>query len=162
MTAVPWQETAAFRQACLFFGTIDSARPLCFVRVREMAAQIMALLNRLDRELEGMCRLTCPDCKDNCCARATIWYDFRDLLFLYFSGQPLPDRQIEKREIRSEKFCVHLTAAGCDLPRCKRPFVCTWYICPAQKTFSPRVQEDIRQIKSLRREMEDLFCRNCL
>ncbi len=139
---------------------MDKARPDAFDRVRDAAEKIAGLMDRLDPAMTAMCRTTCPDCRDNCCARATIWYDFKDLLFLYFSRRPLPDRQIE----RPAGICTQLTAGGCALKRMQRPFVCTWYLCGAQKRMpgAERVEADLLKIQVLRRDMENCFCGNCL
>jgi hypothetical protein len=162
MTAIPWQDPATFQEACFFLATMDRARPRAFARVRETAAQIAGLMTQLDPEMAAMCRVTCPDCRDNCCARATIWYDFKDLLFLYFNALPLPDRQIRKQVRGGSPTCIHLTETGCDLQRLRRPFVCTWYLCERQKNMAGThgIQAGILKSQVLRREMEDIFCRN--
>ena len=145
-------------------ATMDKARPKAFGRVREAAAQIAGLMARLDPVMTAMCHVTCPDCTDNCCARATIWYDFRDLLFLYFNAVSLPDRQIGRRIFKGRLACSHLTASGCALQRHQRPFVCTWYLCNDQKRIpgGQSAQVAILKIQALRRDMEDFFCGNCL
>lgn len=164
MDNIPWQAPVAFQETFFFLRTMDAVRPGAFDGTRQLASQISRLLTGMDRGMDQICGRTCPECRDNCCARATIWYDFRDLLFLYFSGQPLPDRQIEKQSKGPSRVCMHLTPEGCALPRLQRPFVCTWYLCPRQKAVpgSYPVQDIVDRIKSLRREMESLFCTHCL
>jgi hypothetical protein len=54
---------------------------------------------------------------------------------------------------------------GCILPRIARPFVCTWYLCPAQKEYLahyyPKLILDFDQtlfdIKELRNKIEKEF-----
>jgi hypothetical protein len=62
------------------------------------------------------------------------------------------------------KHCRYASPRGCRLQRLQRPFVCTWYICPAQirllQTQSPeraRLAAVLQQIKTNRRLLEDLY-----
>lgn len=164
MTEIPWQSPEAFQEAWFYLDTMDRRRPAVFEPVRGTAGRIRQLLSGLDREMERMCGLTCPGCRDNCCARATIWYDFRDLLFLKFAGLPLPALQIEKKVQAGATVCMHLTPEGCALPRVERPFVCTWYICGAQQGIQGcgSVRGDVERVKGLRAAMEEDFCGACL
>lgn len=159
MAEIPWQETGAFLEIQCFFRTMDQRRGRAFDLLRDLAGEIYGIMDGLAPDLDGFCRTTCLSCRDNCCARATIWYDFKDLLFLYFSGQGLPGGQIAKKPAGG--VCGNLESAGCRLPRPARPFVCTWYLCSPQKalTGSQQVQDQILQVQALRRKMEAAFCR---
>lgn len=128
----------------------------------EIALEIARKIAFVDECLQEMCRQTCPSCTEICCARANIWFDFRDLLFLFLFKEELPHRQIVKNEIHG---CTNLTLTGCRLKRLDRPFVCNWYICPGQKAKSGLLQYDVRhnfqtvleEVKSDRKEMEAVF-----
>ncbi len=132
-------------------------------RLETLAQSIAAGIAEADADLDRLCRLSCPSCVDICCVRATVWYDFRDLLFLFCLQQKLPSAQIATKK---GKGCDHLRAAGCELPRVVRPFVCTWYICPAQcstirwndcETISEDLIPMLKVIQHKRKELEKRF-----
>lgn len=158
---IPWQNPAAMTEIKLYFSILERNRPHAFEEIRDRSRRIDGIISELDPLLGKLCRLTCPDCQDNCCERATIWYDFKDLLRLYSGSGSFPSRQISRKEGLYGVVCCHLSEMGCILPRVNRPFVCTWYICPAQKSQAgfPKVQEQMVQVKKLRDEMETLFAK---
>ncbi len=124
---------------------------------RDINEQIVGLSPIMDR----LCRQTCPSCLDICCSRATVWYDFKDLLYLALLGRTFPPCQINKDK---SGFCCCLGPEGCRLDRAHRPFICTWYLCPDQRVLLDRtaiVQMDktILEMKRLRQEMESIFIR---
>ena len=129
--------------------------------VRELALGIQLRLDQISGVLDRLCAATCPACRDNCCERATIWYDFRDLVYLYFVPGQMPDFQILKAAGPSGGHCPNLDSGDCGLSRGLRPFVCTWYLCPAQKGLAGAnpLTENILEIKKMRSRMEDEFCR---
>ena len=94
-----------------------------------LARQIRACIHALDRSMTALCRSTCPVCPDPCCRRATVWFDFQDLIYLHMCGEPIPPTQIDR--VRGAA-CPYLGPGGCTLARIQRPFICTWYICPEQ------------------------------
>ncbi len=157
---IPWAEQAKFREAISSLAVLNGRPGLSLLPVREMACHIYRCLEGVDRDVDLLCDITCPECQDNCCTRATIWYDLKDLIYLFFGPAPLPDHQIFRVNTSAGKQCCHLTSNGCDLPRSQRPFVCSWYFCPEQKTlFQCRsLFVEMERIKRLRSEMEDLFC----
>ena len=111
--------------------------------------------------MDDLCQHTCPDCTDICCRHAQVWADFKDLLFLHLAGIPAPDQQLLGQ--RGE-HCRYASSRGCRLDRLQRPFVCTWYVCPAQTRLlndqreeKARLSATLRQIKNDRRRMEDQF-----
>ena len=90
-----------------------------------------------------------------------LWADFRDLLFLHLADIPLPDGQLISR---SAGHCRYAGPDGCRLERIQRPFVCTWYLCPAQTrllmeqpTDKHRLATILHRIKEQRCQMEDAF-----
>ena len=135
---------------------------------RKQLSESIRLANRLRSHLlsifpimDGLCQRTCPDCTDICCQHAWVWADFRDLLFLHLAAIPVPDRQLVGRR---GDHCRYASPQGCRLERLQRPFVCTWYICPAQtRLLSKQPAEQaplsvtLGQIKIERRRMEELF-----
>ena len=127
---------------------------------RQLARCIRWRLETLDRPMAALCRATCPSCADVCCLRATVWYDFKDLIYLHLCGETIPPAQlIEARG----KSCRYLSAGGCVLPRPQRPFVCTWYLCPEQKSLmrqpsgagTERIINSLEMIKADRHRLEN-------
>ncbi len=116
----------------------------------------------LDGIMDALCAASCPACKDACCRRATIWYDFKDLICLQLMGARAPAAQIVKARGQP---CPFHTMAGCALPRTARPFICTWYLCPVQRAdfhhFSSAGAGDLMgtlsRLKRDRNDMENLF-----
>lgn len=130
---------------------------------REISHQIENKICSIDGALDILCQATCVDCHDICCGKATLWYDFRDLLFIYLNSDKFPQQQIWKKKDLS---CSCLTLSGCSLKRCERPFICTWYICPKQtgvmqkKDFpeeAAHVTSVLQEIKSNRKMLEKEF-----
>jgi len=115
-----------------------------------------------DDMLDELCRNTCILCPDPCCLSADVRYDLRDLLFLKLTDQVQPAGQ--PREMPG-KSCRYLGTKGCTLPRFSRPWICTWYLCPVQKSRLLRDNGDslvkltteIKKIQQTRKEMETAF-----
>jgi hypothetical protein len=97
---------------------------------RETARRIQSRLISLFPLLDEFCLGTCVDCSSPCCVTATVWLDFRDLLFIHLSGQSVPPHQLIEKQPDS---CRYSSETGCTLPRLSRPWVCTHYLCPLQK-----------------------------
>ena len=134
---------------------LDESRRLAH-RLKQQLTSTFPLMNRL-------CRKTCPDCMEVCCRRAWVWADFKDLLFLHLADIPLPERQLVCRQ---GDHCRYGSPGGCRLDRIQRPFVCTWYLCPAQTRIlrkqpaeAERLLNTLQQIKIQRRRMENTFIR---
>jgi hypothetical protein len=160
-TGIPWGTSATWREAneSLAYGLQRHRKRLaeafCIAgRVRDRLTSIFPIM-------DALCAQACPGCMDICCRRAWVWADFRDLLFLHLAGIPVPEAQLISR--RGGR-CRYVTPAGCRLARLQRPFVCTWYVCPAQTCCLDR-QPDLKReltavlaaIKQDRRQMEDHF-----
>ena len=98
-------------------------------RLEMVAREINSCLNSVFPILDELCVHSCPWCPEPCCLQASIWFDFKDLLFLHFNGQPVPPAQ-PKAHLNMP--CRYLGPKGCRLPRLSRPWICTWYLCPTQ------------------------------
>lgn len=94
-----------------------------------LVQEIRSCLNSAFPILDELCAHSCHWCPDPCCLHASIWFDFKDLLFLHFNQQPIPPAQ-PKASLRMP--CRYLGPIGCRLPRLTRPWICTWYLCPTQ------------------------------
>jgi hypothetical protein len=113
--------------------------------------------------MDRLCAASCPSCPEPCCAKARVWIDFADLLFLHLSKSPIPRRQLITD---TSQTCTFAGPAGCSLPRLARPWICLWYLCPIQRNLlrgrpaiDRLVQRHLRRIKAGRRAMEDGFIR---
>lgn len=130
-----------------------------------LAQQIRSNMEALGPLMHELCEQTCPACTDHCCRRATVWFDFKDLLTLHMLGEALPPGQLIGQAHRT---CRYLGIEGCVLPRIQRPFVCTWYICAAQKeVLHPRplyqkqfLGNRLEALKNGRDKLEYMFIRS--
>ncbi len=160
---VPWGDPATWSQVHLSLEMTVRSQWEQLAQVRQLARQIGEQLGAIDESLNTLCQSTCVACTDICCRRATLWYDFRDLLFIFLYSGSLPRWQISRKEDLS---CIHLSPTGCKLKRYERPFICSWYICPDQiEIFQRRrgegepdtILSQLHHIKSHRILLEDLF-----
>jgi hypothetical protein len=139
------QVRSSVQQICTRLGNQNIA-------IKAVAEDIAAGYAAVDPELELLCGQTCICCLDVCCLKATVWYDLRDLLFLYLSSGRLPIAQIHRN---FDNSCSHLSSSGCVLARPERPFICTWYICHMQKTvLATQAENDCA--KSLSQKIGDI------
>lgn len=95
----------------------------------DAAGAIAGKIDFLEPVLDNLCERTCPDCGEPCCVRATVRYDFRDLVFLHLFQTGLP---VGQPSPVAGQACSCLGDRGCMIPRVMRPFMCTWYVCPGQ------------------------------
>lgn len=160
---VPWQDPDQWREVGLFFRYTGQGAK--FEPVRTAAAEIHSLLDRVAAPMDALCSRACRNCTDICCRRATIWYDFTDLVYYWFRFDRLPEAQIYKTRTGNATCCGFLTSRGCAIPRARRPYVCTWYLCPAIKDALDRhgdpvsIVRHIDRIQRLRKGMAADFCR---
>lgn len=151
----PWSEYILWQQVQDFF--LISWNNGNLTEVERLAAMIEQNVAIADGILAELCGKTCISCCDICCARATIWYDFRDLLLFFALHKELPPSQIVKG---GGAACPCLTSQGCMLPRIRRPFVCTWYLCTLQKQYCEQqyeLESILAEIKVMRTRLEDVF-----
>ncbi len=113
-----------------------------------LAQRILQRIAGLDSLLEDLCSQACPDCRDACCQRARVWFDYKDLLVMHLGGNPIPPDQLRGPQ---DSICRYLSTTGCRLPRIHRPYVCTWYICST-----------LKQCLTLRASSETIFLENSL
>lgn len=126
----PWSARSQWREANKAIAAALGSRTRRFGIFGDLAQQIRRRVDLLDPMLDALCADTCCGCIDKCCERATVWYDFKDLLVFHLGGAPVPAAQLAPVRERS---CRFLDASGCGLPRRERPFICTWFICPDQR-----------------------------
>lgn len=161
LISIPWHSPALWQEANAAIAHHLKRRQQAIVKSRRAAGEIRTRFASIFPTMDHLCSITCPDCTDICCQHACVWIDFKDLLFLHLAGIPVPDHQlIDHRGGR----CRYGAPGGCRLDRLQRPYVCTWYLCPAQTALlrkMPRALEkvtsSIEQIKQLRQQMEHTF-----
>lgn len=159
----PWSDQDSWCQMKLSLKMSVESQGKKLDAAREIAHQITGKIGSIDDSLDILCRSTCVDCHDICCGKATLWYDFRDLLFIYLNSGKFPRQQIFKNK---DLRCSRLTLSGCRLKRCNRPFICTWYICPEQtevmqeREFAKEgsdITSILQEIQSDRKILEKMF-----
>ena len=165
---IPWYLADEWNQVFISIKRIDGLYGDKLENVSDMAGKIRQKFEELSESIEMVCSHTCVHCEDICCLRATIWYDLKDLLYIYFGRNTFPESQIKKKLKGSKKkACCYFSEKGCTLSRVDRPFVCTWYFCPAQKKYLALCHGELKQkfdkvlmeIKILRNKMEEEFIR---
>lgn len=161
MHSIPWNTKALWKEANLALDLNVSRHRHRLTDAFRLAAGLRDRLLSIFPLMDRLCQHTCPNCTDICCQHAWVWADFRDLLFYHLAGIPVPDQQLLGR--RGE-HCPYAGPMGCRLDRLQRPFVCTWYVCPAQTGLLHGRPENqvhlsamLSQIKIERRRMENQF-----
>ena len=162
---VPWQTQKEWQQVELFF-THSVNNTSFYGQAGRHAKEITHKIELADILLESLCKKTCNLCTDPCCVKATVWYDFRDLLYLFLSTQTLPAQQLIRKK---GQCCPKLGPNGCTLKRHQRPFICTWYLCPDQKrpgnagkTMQDDLADLLSELKNERKRMEREFLSNVI
>ena len=128
-TAMPWTTPRAWlaaNQSVKFHQRLYHRE---FEVAAVLAQKLKRCLESIFSVLDELCIDSCPWCPEPCCLKATVWFDFKDLLFLHFNNQTIPPAQ-PKADLSMP--CRYLGPRGCRLPRLTRPWICTWYLCPAQ------------------------------
>ncbi len=160
----PWGSIPSWQEANL---SIDFHLKRYYPRLKpalQIARETRIRLESIFPLLGDLCMMTCPRCPDACCLSASPWYDLRDLIFLHFNRLSIPLFQTIS-DIK--ETCCYLSHKGCTLPRITRPWICTWYLCPAQtanvKDRSanqwPTLSRVLGDIKARRKQLEDEFIR---
>lgn len=160
----PWRSAGGWQTANRSIAFHLRRYRFQFDDVVKISKKLSDCLGFVSPLLDELCVNTCVRCPEPCCLSAKIWFDFQDLLFLNFSRQPIPLAQ-PLPSMRST--CRYLTHGGCSLPRSTRPWICTWYLCPVQKTNLKNrnpfdlefINHCIEQIKAYRSEIESEYIR---
>jgi hypothetical protein len=159
---IPWIFTQDWVEANQTLEHLIWNKAMSLDRTCTLARRIEEQYEAIFPVMEQLCSRTCPQCSTSCCLRATVWLDFKDLLFLHLTRQDIPARQLVSP---NKSGCLFASSEGCLLPRLSRPWLCTWYLCPEQKKLldqDPLLDQTellnaIEAIKGLRKEMEEDF-----
>ena len=158
LSSAPWHTPALWQEANTCLAHTMRQNQSVLAESDRQAHRIRCRLESIFPLMDRLCRKTCPDCKNICCRRAWVWADFKDLLFLHLADIPVPNQQLLHRQ---EDHCRYGSTDGCRLDRIQRPFVCTWYLCPAQTRLlghqpaeKHNLSRILEQIKNDRKRME--------
>ena len=132
--------------------------------LKRRAKALKSCLTDIFPIMDDLCAHSCPWCSDPCCLKASVWFDFKDLLFMQFNQLTIPPCQ-PKANLKSP--CCYLGSKGCRLPRLNRPWICTWYLCPTQTAILRKdllaehesLKQAFVQIKSERNRLESEYIR---
>ena len=161
-TSPAYASPAAWCESNHAIGHVIEQHHARLKRAIRLAARIRQGLEKLFPVMNELCLQTCRLCPNPCCLVATVWIDFRDLLFLHLSELPIPPAQLVG-DLNED--CRYYGYHGCRLPRLLRPWACTVYLCgtqwhclrrtpsDAQKAF----EDTVADIKTQRLAMEDAF-----
>ncbi len=158
----PWGTEDTWQEANRIIGALVERLFSKLKSAVSLASSVFLELEGSFGILDDICLETCPHCPDPCCLNASPWFDYRDLVFLHLNNMAIPPGQ----PISSwNATCRYYHPQGCTLDRIFRPWICTWYLCAVQtanlKARHVRQWHDlsrtIRNIKILRKEMEDAF-----
>ena len=105
---IPWQMDEEWNQVLLSLKAIDSKGKDRLLELFRIAKKIKNEFEIMSEPMEQLCSCTCIECEDICCARATIWFDFKDLLYIYFGTGQFPESQIKKVILKNQ--VRHVTA----------------------------------------------------
>jgi hypothetical protein len=153
-----WAEIHARIAAALRY---DKRKAEDLRRLEKALSDRIAALNPVMEELAAA---TCIRCPAPCCLSAKIWFDLKDLLMLHLSNGTLPAAQtIANMTDR----CRYMGPRGCRLKRKKRPWICTWYLCPTQRDrlrsddagAYERLQQKMKKIGAARNRLLERFTR---
>jgi hypothetical protein len=162
-TAPPWGGPADWHQANHQLAWLIGSREGRLGRAKRLALTIQSHCLELYPVMDWLCASTCPRCQDPCCLRARVWLDFLDLLLLHLTASPIPCSQLIPN---TDQACAYAGDTGCLLDRRSRPWICLWYVCPAQTAMlnrrpalSRRTARLKRRIKANRQALENEFIR---
>ncbi len=161
---LPWSSHKQWLEANQAVDYLITRHAENIKKAENLAIDIKNLLESIFPLFDELCADTCQFCPDPCCNVATVWIDFKDLLFLHLSKQLIPPHQLIRNP---EMPCCYLRNRGCRLPRISRPWTCSLYLCPAQTsrlrkkdiTVQKFFNKTILNVKAKRNEMEDEFIR---
>lgn len=133
-----------------------------FAAAAAHAQNLRTQLENIFPHLDRLCRQSCPYCPEPCCLVATVWIDYKDLAFLHLAGHPPPSAPLIETVSDS---CRYAGPRGCRLDRIRRPWVCSWYLCPTQtailrghgKESAAVLDRAFAAVKRERALMEDRF-----
>ncbi len=125
----PWGAVSAWQEANISIGFHIQRYYSRLKPARQIARHTRIRLESIFPTLDNLAMMTCSRCPAACCLSASPWYDWRDLIFLHLNQLSIPRTQTIPAV---EEICCYTSPKGCRLPRITRPWICTWYLCPAQ------------------------------
>ena len=165
ISLIPWATDALWIEVNKSIRHLVVHRSDDLKKAGVIAHSILDEMTGIFPEMDRLCVATCPSCKEPCCGVATLWFDFRDLIFLHLNDIPIAKAQPLNHY---GAHCRYLGARGCILRREERPWICTYYLCPSQTYLLRRKNRKIYKeydgkleaIKNKRKALEDEFVRS--
>ena len=163
-SGIPWVSRQQWRAAHQTVAYHLRRYPAHQGLLKNRAQVLESCLKAVFPILDELCAASCPWCPEPCCLKASVWFDFKDLLFMHLNQLSIPPCQ-PKANLKNP--CCYLGSRGCRLERINRPWICTWYICPTQTAILRKgrsaehesLQHAFRQIKSERSLLESKYIR---
>ena len=159
---IPWNTEMLWREANDSMRYLISNYDDELSKARNIAQSILRKLSDIFSDMDSLCAQTCSRCKAPCCRVATVWFDYKDLIFLHLNGLCIAPTQPLHHD---KHHCRYLGEKGCLLPRVERPWICTIYLCPAQTALLRGVSSQyyreldlkLKTIQQQRKDLEDEF-----
>ena len=95
-------------------------------KVRNIAADVSAVLDKLGSLMQQHTAVVCPECRNVCCINRHSYHAFDDIVYIYAIGGEIP---LHKSGLDDSTPCQFLRNSGCAIPRFLRPYRCNWYFC---------------------------------
>ena len=102
---VPWLPGPLWGQANLTLQHLCARHQTPLDAARDTARDLQSLLETLFPVLDSLCSRTCNVCQTPCCRMATVWFDFKDLVFLHLGGLALATGQLTRTADGSCSCC---------------------------------------------------------
>ena len=157
-SGIPWASRQSWRAAHQAVAYHLRLYPTELKPLNDRAQALESCLKAVFSILDELCAASCPWCPDPCCLKASVWFDFKDLLFMHFNQLSIPPCQ-PKADLKNP--CCYHGPAGCRLLRINRPWICTWYLCPTQTAIlrkdHPAERESLMQALSQIKSERDLL-----
>ena len=128
---IPWQDRQEWSQVVESITTAVAGLGGEVEHLREIARQIEDWYAKLEDLLDNLGAITCCSCTTICCTMATVWYDLRDLLFLYLANNRLP---ATVAEMQIAPVCISLPMGVVSIAGNGRLFALGISVRPKKKT----------------------------
>lgn len=118
------------------------------------ANRLKRLLIELSPLIEEYTAKACPGCNEVCCRQKRAMMDEIDRRYAAALGLPLP---VYDGARPPEGPCQFMGPSGCETPRWRRPWRCTWYFCDSLlDALNQGPQKTARKIAALIQEIVDI------
>ncbi|MGD8342690.1 MAG: hypothetical protein PVH53_03810, partial [Desulfobacterales bacterium] len=92
-SGIPWASRQSWRAAHQAVAYHLRRYPSDLKPLNDRAQALESCLKAVFPILDKLCAASCPWCPEPCCLKASVWFDFKDLLFLHFGHLSIPPCQ---------------------------------------------------------------------